>query len=877
MRGVILWEANVMAEFTPHEAAAHDALSLPVAAPTKLIGRDVTLGRIYSQLRELKPVLLYGLEGMGKTALAATLASAYSSAPELKGGVLYLNIKDDTLSELIVRIGRAYKHAEISSTENPLNVIPAVTTLLNSEKPLIVLDGRLNAQATSEFITRCAKNLPVLLVNEEEIAGNWTAQRLGKLEPQHAMLMFKQTAEISTGMLDAEVNDLINAFNFTPFALAIAAGWIRANKQSPAAFLASMPPQPPGTQVNSAILALTAAFRSLSKAANGALQGLLMVIGATFTGSASAELISMVAGAPVETINNALSLLAQRNMVERVYRYGEPYYHLHSITHSFLQTWLRGTNQLDALQTKVRDAALAYARKYGELARGGSEETVFNRLAMEMDLLLAAAQWSADSNDRETANQLAAALLQAGNFVSERGYMYELLLLRRLAASSTTPFPAHAAAAPSVPAVLIDAEADEAEEDLEEVDEDEEDFFEDGILDEFDEDLDDDEVEDEDEDLFDEDDEDKYLDGPDDDELDEDEELLVNVSPSPLPLPFDETPLQKPITSAVKPTGDRRQQAEQLTVLGKTQSEEKRDNEAIATYSQALTLYEALNDTPGILATLEALAELTVRTENSQAAVLHASRGITLAREYGSTPSLINLLTLLGDARQQLGESDDAIRAYSEGLELARLEKDEQQDAVISYKLAYAQLDSGDPEEAIKTWEVALQQFKAQNRRNYEGKTLGGLGTAFAELERWSEAINYHTSALHIAREVGDKDEEALELTNIAFASTQANQLGEAVKRYRQALHLAYQANDKRGIVSTTVDLARLLVESPRHLPIAELLVDGALETDAHDRDLIRLKERIEDEREALGDELDPKPIGGTARDYAANAYALLE
>src|SRR5262249_29690719 len=157
----------------------------------------------------------------------------------------------------------------------------------------------------------------------------------------------------------------------------------------------------------------------------------------------------------------------------------------------------------------------------------------------------------------------------------------------------------------------------------------------------------------------------------------------------------------------------------------------------------------------------------------------------------------------------------------------------------------YAQLDNSDPDTASETWEQALKLFKTQGKRAFEGRVLGGLGTAYGDLGRWQEAINFHTSALHIAREVKDKEEEALQLSNLGYASVQANQLGEAVLRYRQALHLAYEGNNRDNIVSNIVDLARLLVESQRHLDIAELLVTDALSYDGMNRDLTRLKDRI--------------------------------
>jgi tetratricopeptide (TPR) repeat protein len=238
----------------------------------------------------------------------------------------------------------------------------------------------------------------------------------------------------------------------------------------------------------------------------------------------------------------------------------------------------------------------------------------------------------------------------------------------------------------------------------------------------------------------------------------------------------------------------------------------------------------------------------------------------------------LQLLLTLGDARQQLGESDEAVRAYRQALELARTSFDSQHEAITLYKLGSAQLDGGDTDTAIDNLEQALALFKGQKRRGYEGRVLGALGSAYGDLERWSEAINFHTSALYIAREVGDTDDEALQLTSLGYANLQAEQLGQALLRYRQALHLAYQSNNRNNIVATLVDLVRLLLRSPRHLRIAELLIDDALNYESYDKDVRQLKDRVTSElQSAQSNGTSFIAVNGTAEDYAENAYDLLE
>lgn len=905
-----------MVEFTPHEAAAREAHSLPVQLPSKLIGREVVLAQVYSQIKDNKPVLLHGAPGIGKTAVAAALASAYTEMP---GGVLWLHMREDeTFADLLTRVGRAYNEPAVANSENPLGMVGAVSTVLAQHKPLIVLDGKINAGVAAEFIGKCTEGLPALLVTEDKIEGPWGAIRLEKLEPEQAATMFRHLADLDDDS-DPSVDQLVAQLDGSPFALTMAAGAVRANKQSAADFLAALPAAPPAG-VGPQLLALTTAFRGL----NSALQGLVLVLGATPHGEASGELVSLIGGAPLESIQQALGLLVQRGFVEQFTRYGAPYYRLHTLVQTFAQSWLRGSGRAEQLQAKVRDSALEFARRYSA-AQG---DTVgHNKLAAESDNFLAIARKDAAAGDRDSASQFTMALMQAGDFVKERGYVYDLLLLRRLTTSSTSAFPAHITTElrPSAAGVTADEDEDdevygELEDELEAVDEDEEvlaydlldeeDIIEeeealedDAALDiDLEEDEEDAALEDEDlgepvpeeqldavlistgafaaqaDDFADEDDEEEALEDLEDEALAAPPPPVFAPEAAAAPPPV-EDPLAQLRASLLqaRQTGDRHQQAELLSRIARAQAERRMENEAIASYSEALSLYEALDDKPGILSTLEALGSLAARTDNLQAAVMHAKRGVTLAQELGNPVSQGKLLTTLGDAQQLLGESEASIRAYQQALSLAAPQGDVHAQAVILFKLGYAQLDYGGTDDAVNTWEEALSLFRAQGRRDYEGRVLGGLGTAYGEMGHWTEAINFHTSALYIAREVKDQLEEALQLSNLGYASVQANQLGQAVLRYRQALHLAYVSGDRENIVSATVDLVRLLVESPRHLNIAQLLVESALEVDPHDRDLRRLIERIEDERPHVDPQIEMAVVTGTARDYAANAYAMLD
>jgi tetratricopeptide (TPR) repeat protein/energy-coupling factor transporter ATP-binding protein EcfA2 len=796
-----------------YEAPIHEAKALPVSTG-KLVGRETALKQVYAGLKAGHPVLIHGPVGVGKTALAATLAGAYTQQP---GGV-------PPLEELLVRVGRAYNVEEITHSDNPVGMIGAVENTLKSNKPFLVIDGEIEADVASRFVSRCVNGLPVLVATEQKLDGAWAVLGLDKLDAEQAAELFRREARMTAD--DENIFELTRLVGYLPLGIIVAARAMIASKQTPATYVKLMQQIAQASGGSSPTNAFIVSFRSLTEP----LQGLVLYLGATLTGKGSPSFMSVLSGAPEDSVAKAMGILSQLYLVSRIQRGGKPYYQMHPTVYQFARTWLRNSNRLNGLQSKVLDAVLDFARQ--------------SDAAIEMENVMVTAQWAADQDNRTFVSDLVDILETKGFFEDHR---YEQKRLRTLAGSSATAFPAYTDTPPeeALPLPEDDFPDDEIEDDEDEALADEvlEATFISNVFDETD-----------------------------------DADVAVPVSEAVDLSSRDITQLRTALAQ-FRQAGDGPKQIEVLKAIGDLQVEEGMENEAIATYAELLTIYEELDDKTGILETLDMLSALMAKTENYQAAIMHASRGVKLAQEMDEPESRMQMFVTLGDSREQLGESEQSDVDYSAALEIARQRDDKQNEAIILYKLGFAQLDNGEPENAIDTWEQCLALFKAQEKRDYEGRTLGGLGSAYGELGRWAEAVNFHTSALYIARETGDREEEGLQLSSLAYAATQSGQLGEAVLRYRQALHLAYVSDNVDNIVSVIVELARLLLQSRRHITVAELLIDDALNYEPNDRDVRQLKERIQSEKMLAESHNTPMiDVGsGTAEDYAENAYALLD
>ncbi len=840
-----------MTDFMPHEAPAHDVKELPVAHPGRPVGRDDVLSEIYTQLQSGQSVLVQGAPGIGKSTLGAALAAAFSQRPD---GVLWIADATHPTGALLVRVGRALNIRDVITSERPTDKIGAISAAMTGTSAFIVLDNVVQAEAAATFIERCVQNQPVLLLSEDDLPGPWQTVQLDPLSDMNALTLFKQKAGLKDDSHDIDIYGITKLLRYHPQAIVMAARAMVAAKQAPDTYFENLKHVADKTD-DPVQAAITLSYRTL----NNALQGLLLMLGATFRGEASLELLSMMSSVPEATIQQATRVLSQLYLIEQFERYDSPYYRLHPLVYQFARNALEGRNQLVALQQKVHDATLDYAQTHG--AAGDVSHT---HLAKEIDNFLAAAKWASENDSRETADALVSALTRANDFVQSRGYVYELLQLRNYAAGSTSAFPAYGPESiPAAPetAFSYDDDVFEGEDDYEYEAADADDDM-DAML--------------EDETPLVEDDSSVYApadlgdiniaEGMRSDALRPDALQGIDVDNLRLAL------------NQARQQDDLPRQIQILKAIGKVQVGQGNETEAISTYNDILDAYDEQNDDEGTLDALDMLAALLTKTHNSQAAIMHATRGVQMADDLNDRPVQLRLLLSLGDARNDLGETDEAVDAYSTGLEIARQTDDRQHEALMLHRLGEAYLDNGQPDDAIHALDQARDLFKTQARREYEGRVLSALGDANSDLERWSEAIGYYQSAVHIAREVDNQDEERLDLSKLAKAQEQAGKLPDALLSYRQALHLAYLSSQREEIVSAIVDLVRLLLNSKYHLAICELLLQDALTLEPDDRDVNQLKEEVDARRaEANSQGVSQRPVNGTAQKYATNAYQLLD
>ena len=910
-----------MAQLQPLEAAVTSVAALPLRRPGRPVGRDDLLRSLLLRLRQRQQLVLHGAPGAGKTTVAATIANVYLQ--QHARPVLWLNVHNPPLAELVVRVARAYGDIDAANADNPLSQTRAVEALLAEHQPLLVLDGEVESGTLAAFVKRCAGDAHLVATSTAPLAqGDWRNQPIGNLAESDALRLFKQKAGIKNGESDPDILALAAQLNFAAFPLTLAARSMVIARQTPDAFSETVADALASYDDDATLAALNISIDFL----NERLRELLLFLGATIRGEASVAFLNLLSGIATESIDMSMTILSRLFLAERYQRAGEAYYRLHSSVHSFLSDWAIEHQRFDALRADILDTSRDYLDVHG-----GPDDGAI-RLMNEMENLLASAEWAAGNGDPDLAADLVTAIAPLEGLLVAEGYNYELLRLRAIRDGERLEFEDP----PPVDEPAAETAADETEEHVATGATDElslldEDADEPSLLasEEQPQDTGDEPARADDSTFVSLDDRDLqavnidqlrtalnvasqnnetarqlqilkaiarmqisqgrekeavatygdvleiYENSEDKDGVLETLDMIAGllVSSETTPTAIEQVKLRTALSFA-RQHEDTARVLQILDAVGKVQIAQDRQKDAVATYNEVLAIHEGQGDKAGMLETLDMLAGLLVRSDSAVSALQHVQRGLHLADELADDEAAMHLQISGGDAHLELGEASMAVEAYERALTKARHRDDLQNEALILYKLGLAYLEANEARRAIEMLEDANDRFKLQEKRDMEGQVLRGLGTVNVRLERWSEAVNFHTSALYIARELGDRVTEAEQLRHLGQILIKADRLPEALTRLRQALHVAYEEQDKADVVEVIAELVNLMMRNLFLSSIAELLINDGLTYSPQDRELLRLKSEVAGAKErAAARGVALAVVAGTAREYAANAY----
>jgi tetratricopeptide (TPR) repeat protein len=391
----------------------YDAPENRLNRPDRLVGRDELAERVHRLLDDHERVMLHGLAGTGKTALAATIADQRVARD--KGPYLWLrpgNADAETVLDGIVRALASPEEGDrIAAAVGDARLHAIRGMLAGSGIQLWVVDDVWHPQVLHTLLRALPDRVGVVVTSRLKIDVGQLVE-VAELAPQDAVALLNLHAHQT---VSAAADELCRELGYHAYALEIAGRHLRQYETTAKALSELLHDAPhalampggfaaPGRESVQRLLDRSCEALESEDARNA-----LSAISAFSSGTASAELLSVYLGLDLARTRQAVNRLVDVSLAKPIP--GTSGYSVHDLTYAYARSTTAGDERIVAAITRFVGM---YSRNYP-------------LLALEMDNLLAVA---ADARTRDPAAFLTVVeVLATGGYLDDYGHTLGLLRL----------------------------------------------------------------------------------------------------------------------------------------------------------------------------------------------------------------------------------------------------------------------------------------------------------------------------------------------------------------------------------------------------------------------------------------------------------------
>jgi tetratricopeptide (TPR) repeat protein len=337
--------------------------------PRRLIGRKSLLKKVRNLLDDNEQVLLRGFGGMGKTAIAATVAAEYID--DGAGEVIWIQAGAVEPEGIFDAIGRAFDRQQEVLAADGEKQVQIVRRILGEFKGLLVLDDAWNGNALARIMKAIPRKMPVLVTSRQRFPLDEVIE-IGRLDAQEALSLLNYHAR-NEDAADEDASALCNLLGNHPFALEIAGKTLKVYDLTPAELLKRIQEAPHDLHMPTGFGELgREGIKALLDASIDALTKPLyetyIAMGGLFEPTGTAEMVSRVMQQPIETVQDSLQQLVQRGLINEREQGGVDYFHQHDLGYSYARSLFNNqySNQQKVLQA-CHEYVLAHVQDLPQL------------------------------------------------------------------------------------------------------------------------------------------------------------------------------------------------------------------------------------------------------------------------------------------------------------------------------------------------------------------------------------------------------------------------------------------------------------------------------------------------------------------------------
>ncbi|MHA1168236.1 MAG: tetratricopeptide repeat protein [Candidatus Hodarchaeales archaeon] len=208
-----------------------------------------------------------------------------------------------------------------------------------------------------------------------------------------------------------------------------------------------------------------------------------------------------------------------------------------------------------------------------------------------------------------------------------------------------------------------------------------------------------------------------------------------------------------------------------------------RANESL---ERALEIFEGLNDSENIAATLGNLGNVHHNMGNLDKAQKYHQQSLTIREKIGNKQAIAASLNNIGNALRDKGNLNSALDYYLKSLSILREIGNAFMTSYLLNNTGVLFHDKGDLNKALEYLKESLVLREEIGNEQIIARTLNNLGSAYRDMENYETALSMHRRALRINESIGNNIETAETLFDLANVSLDKQDFDLARKYHKQ-------------------------------------------------------------------------------------------
>lgn len=243
------------------------------------------------------------------------------------------------------------------------------------------------------------------------------------------------------------------------------------------------------------------------------------------------------------------------------------------------------------------------------------------------------------------------------------------------------------------------------------------------------------------------------------------------------------------------------QMAEAYRNLGLIHERGGKYNQALDNFSKAIDLYREIGDSLQVANILKDRGRIyLMNLDNYSQAIENQTQALNIFQAIQDEAGVLEVLQNLGYSHEQLANYETAQNFHKRALELAMRLGDSTKIALSRHLLANIYWKIGNYEPALRLEKQAEQFFRASNNLKLQAVALVTEGLILMSLGNLEEAIQKQQQALELAARIDDRQDMANIHKNLGLIYRAQNRWVEAMEQFQQAIALDEAINSRRGL-----------------------------------------------------------------------------